>query len=312
MASRAAVAEPETAAPATLPGEIALSLVIPARNEEAAIERVLSEFKTALARLEVATEIILVDDASTDQTAARAGAVAGVRVVRNPRNLGYGHSLLRGMDVARGRYFAIADADGTYPSASLADLWALVEAGADHAIGRRTGENLTEHFGMRAVYRWLCRYVAGEDVPDANSGLRILDRRIVEQLRPDLCRGFSFTTSLTLASLLSGWVVAFVPIPYNSRVGKSHVRRLRDSLRTAQYLLQIVAAYNPVKLYLPLIGFAALLGLAGFIYGAARSSPWGTISAVLMAAVVLLLTGQAGIAYISARRNAVGRGPRGP
>ncbi|MCC6572381.1 MAG: glycosyltransferase family 2 protein [Planctomycetes bacterium] len=309
MASRAAIAEPELDAPAAQAGEVALSLVIPARNEEAAIERVLGEFKTALAALGVCSEIIVVDDASTDQTAARATLVAGVRVIKNPRNLGYGHSLLRGMEVARGRYFAIADADGTYPPASLATLWKLINDGADHAIGRRTGDNLTEHFGMRMIYRWLCNYVAGEDVPDANSGLRIMDRRIVEELRGDLCRGFSFTTSLTLASLLSGWVVAFAPIPYSKRVGKSHVRRLRDALRTAQYLVQIVAVYNPLKLYLPLIGFAVALGFAGFLYGAIKPSPWGTMTAVLMAAVVLILIGLSGVAYISARSGARRRGP---
>lgn len=309
MASRAAVAEPELDAPTPAAGEIVLSLVIPARNEEAAIARVLGEFKAALANLGAGSEIIVVDDASGDQTAARAAEIEGVRVVRNPRNLGYGHSLLRGMDAARGRYFAIADADGTYPPAALADLWALIQNGADHAIGERRGENLAAHFGMRTVYRWLCNYVAGEDVPDANSGLRIMDRRIVTELRGDLCRGFSFTTSLTLASLLSGWVVAFAPIAYSVRVGKSHVRRLRDALRTAQYLVQIVAVYNPVKLYLPLVAFAALLGLAGFLYGAIKASPWGTMTAVLMAAVVLILVGLSGVAYISARSGARTRGP---
>lgn len=280
---------------------LGLSLVIPAYNEAAAIREVLNSFKAELKHIPVETEVIVVDDHSNDHTAEIASQVEGVRVVRNPRNLGYGHSLLRGMRVARGRYLAIADGDGSYPAAELPQLWRYVEEGADHVIGARTGRHLTPHLGLRSVYGRLCGFVTGEEVPDANSGLRIFDRRLIETLRGDLCLGFSFTTSLTLASLMSGYVVVFHPIAYQEREGHSHVRRIRDTLRTAQYLVQLVAVYNPLKLFLPFVALSSSLALVGFAYGGIYRSPWGMLTGVLLSATTLLLFGLAAIAYIVAR-----------
>lgn len=282
-------------------GEIELSMIVPAYNEAGAIREVLENLVAILDEIPARTELIVVDDHSADETSKIAAEVEGVRVLRNPRNLGYGHSLLRGMQLARGRYFAISDADGTYPAEELPALWEFIEAGADHVIGARTGKELTSHFGMRTIYRWLCRLVTGEYVPDANSGLRILDRKLVETLRGDLCRGFSFTTSLTLASLMSGFVVVFHPIPYNERKGHSHVHRIRDTLRTIQYLVQIVAVYNPLKLFLPLVLLSGSLSLAGFAYGGLFESVWGALTGVLLMATTLVLSGIAALAYIIGR-----------
>jgi glycosyltransferase involved in cell wall biosynthesis len=282
-------------------GGIDLSVIVPAYNEAAAIKEVLELLLAALREIPVETELIVVDDYSDDETSKIAGEIEGVRVLRNPRNLGYGHSLLRGMQTARGRYFAISDADGTYPAEELPALWQYIDAGADHVIGARTGKQLTSHFGLRTVYRWLCQLVTGENVPDANSGMRIFDRKLVETLRGDLCRGFSFTTSLTLASLMSGFVVVFHPIPYNERKGRSHVHRIRDTLRTVQYLFQIIAVYNPLKLFLPLVLLSGLLGLAGFAYGGVYGSVWGALTGVLMAATTLILCGIAALSYIIGR-----------
>jgi glycosyltransferase involved in cell wall biosynthesis len=285
------------ASPEALPD---LSVVIPALNEGAAISRVLVELLEVLERLPLRAEVIVVDDGSRDDTAAQAQAVPGVRVVRNPVNLGYGHSLLRGIAAARGELLAITDADGTYPVRCLPELYAMIEQGADHAIGQRTGAPLRRFGWMRTVYRLLCRYVVGQTVPDANSGLRVFRREIVRRLRGDLCLGFSFTTSLTLASIMSGYVVTFTPIPYGERVGRSHVR-WRDVLRTAQYLFQLIAVYNPLKLFLPLVLAAFAMVPVCFGYGIARESFGAMISGVILTATSLVLVGLAGTAYIISR-----------
>src|SRR5262245_6397541 len=170
-----------------------LSVVMPAHNEAETIGAVIEGLQAALSRLPCPSEIIVVDDGSSDGTAARAGAAgAGVRVLRNPVNLGYGHSILRGIALARGSLIALTDADGTYPVASLPQLFARVQDGADHVVGQRTGENIRRPWLRRQVYRWLCSYVVGTRVPDANSGLRIFRREVVDTLRVDLCLGFSF------------------------------------------------------------------------------------------------------------------------
>jgi polyisoprenyl-phosphate glycosyltransferase len=277
-----------------------LSVVVPAFNEGAAIARVLGDLLAVLRAMPVSSEVVVVDDGSADDTAARALEVPGVRLVRNPVNLGYGHSLLRGIAAAKGDLIAITDADGTYPVRSLPTLFDLIQRGADHAIGQRTGANLSRFGVMRNVYRLLCRYVVGQSVPDGNSGLRLFRREIVQHLRGDLCLGFSFTTSLTLASIMSGYVVTFTPIPYEKRTGKSHVK-WRDVLRTAQYLFQLIAVYNPLKLFLPLVLLSMALAPACFGYGLLEKSFGAMLSGVVLTATTLLLIGIAAHAYILSR-----------
>ncbi|MGE0709420.1 MAG: glycosyltransferase family 2 protein [Planctomycetota bacterium] len=280
-----------------------LSMVLPAYNERASIVTVLEQVRAALDRLPIQSEVVVVDDGSKDGTGDAVAEVAdrlGVRLVRNPVNLGYGHSLLRGVTAARGDLLGIMDADQTYPADQIPALFDLIDRGADHAIGRRTGQHLRSWWSMRHVYRWLCGYVSGEHVADANSGLRLFKREIVEDLRGDLCLGFSFTTSLTLASLLSGYVVAFHDIPYNLRAGRSHVR-FKDILRTLQYLFQLVAVYNPLKLFLPLVLLNSLLAAAALAYGLWLERLVAMLSGVILSAGTLLLIGLAALSYIVSR-----------
>lgn len=279
-----------------------LSLVVPAYNEGPAVAGVLRSLRAALDRLPIPSELVVVDDGSKDDTAAQVegSGVRGVRLVRNPVNLGYGHSLLRGIAAARGTLIGITDADGTYPSEALVELYDMVARGADQAIGQRTGRHFQRLWSPRHVYRLLCRYVVGQHVPDANSGLRLFRREVVEGLRGDLCLGFSFTTSLTLASIMSGDVVTFTPIEYHKRIGKSHVR-FRDVLRTIQYLFQLIALYNPLKLFLPLVAAAGALALASFGYGLWLERIAGMVSGVVMTATTLLLVGLAGFTYTQTR-----------
>lgn len=277
-----------------------LSMIMPAYNEADAIVSVLEELQRVLALLPCETELIVVEDCSTDDTAAKIESVPGVRLLRNPVNLGYGHSLLRGIQASRGDLLGIIDADMTYPPANLVDLYAMIESGADLAIGRRTGEHLRSWFSMRTVYRWLCGYVSGQHVPDANSGLRLFRREIVADLRGDLCLGFSFTTSQTLASLLSGYVVTFTDIPYDLRVGRSHVR-VRDILRTLQYLFQLIAVYNPLKLFLPFVILNILLAGGTIAYGLVLERWVALLSGVILVCCALVLIGLAATSYIMSR-----------
>jgi glycosyltransferase involved in cell wall biosynthesis len=288
-------------------GEL-LSIVVPARDEEASIGAVLDEIQPMRSELGCDSEVIVVDDGSRDATAERAAAHQGVRLLRNPISLGYGASILRAVSAARGSLIAITDADGTYPVSEVPRLLAMIRSGVDHAIGCRTGLAMRRLRLVRAIYRHLCGYVVGTEVPDANSGLRICRRAIIEELRGDLCFGFSLTTSLTLASLMRGYVVAFADIPYRRRVGRSHVR-FRDVLRTAQYLVQLIAVYNPIKLFVPLI--AASLGTAVIAAVVAAAGVWngGFLAAVVMLATALLLVGLGALTYVVSR---VGRGSPPP
>src|SRR5256885_17256007 len=99
----------------------AISIVIPAFNEESAIQGVIAEVRELLERRGMVVEFVVVDDGSSDQTGARARA-AGARVVRHRSNRGYGAALKTGVAVATHDILAITDADGTYAAGALLPL----------------------------------------------------------------------------------------------------------------------------------------------------------------------------------------------
>src|SRR5262244_1704216 len=117
----------------------AVSVIIPAFNEESAIKSVVTEVNDLLRQHEILHEIIVVDDGSTDDT-ARAGHAAGARVLQHRCNRGYGAALKTGIAAASYEAIAIIDADGTYSAEYLPELIAELEH-SDMVVGSRTGQN---------------------------------------------------------------------------------------------------------------------------------------------------------------------------
>jgi glycosyltransferase involved in cell wall biosynthesis len=243
-----------------------LSVIIPARNEEAALKQTIDDVRAALDGAKIAHEIIVVDDGSTDRTGELARA-AGVRVLRHPDSGGYGKSLKDGILQAKHDLIAITDGDGTYPTQRLPELVRLVvDGGYDMAVGARTGK---EYRGpllkmpARRVFVWLGEYATGTKIPDINSGLRVFRKALVLRYINTIGDKFSFTTTITLAALLNGHFVTYIPIDYYKRVGKSYVRYWRDSLRSLQIIVENILYYNPLKLFLLLVNALLLFALAG-------------------------------------------------
>jgi len=229
-----------------------ITIVIPALNEENAIKQTIEAVRSVLSSAAIEHEILVIDDGSTDKT-YEAAAATGATVIRHPHNAGYGRSLKAGICAAKYDTIGIIDADLTYPEWALPQLYAEFSRGFDMVVGARTGENYLESMlkrPLRAILQWLVEFTAGRPVPDVNSGLRIFRRSTIISHLDHLCDTFSFTTSATLAYMMTGRFVLYVPIEYKSRVGTTKVRLFRDSLRTLQYIVQSINYYNPLKLFL--------------------------------------------------------------
>ena len=250
-----------------------LSLVIPAYNEAAGIADVLAESKAVLGGLGIEHEIVVVDDRSSDATAEIAER-AGVIVLRNVENGGYGYSLMRGIRHARYETVAIMDADGSYPVRELPRLLDEYRRGFAMVVGQRRG---THSLGsrrlrvMRGLFRALTQFITGRSVPDVNSGMRVFTRAAVLPLFPHMSYGFSFTTSITLLFMMQALPVGFVEVPYLKRKGSSKVNYLRDSLRALQIVTSIAARLNPIKLFL----LAATVNAAVMLPLVALLALWG-------------------------------------
>jgi glycosyltransferase involved in cell wall biosynthesis len=230
-----------------------LSVIIPAYNEAGGITEVVQRLTPVLAGLDRDTELLVVDDGSADDTAALAEK-AGARVVRHERNRGYGASLKSGIRRAQHDLVAILDADCTYPPEALPEL---LESSADNdmVVGARTKGDVRIPLIRRpakAVLRWLASYLSGYPIPDLNSGFRVMRRPVVNRYLGLLPSGFSFTTTITLAMLVSGFGVKYVPIEYHDRAGKSHIRPIRDTLGFFALILRTVMYFNPLRIFIPI------------------------------------------------------------
>lgn len=261
-----------------------ISVVIPAYNEENAIHDTIVEIQNVFKEMklvETQYEIIVVNDGSSDNTKERAENY-GVTVIHHPHNIGYGRSLKDGIKAAQYDTIIITDADRTYPFQTVPELLLEYQKGFDMVVGARTGEHYRESLlksPLRHILKFLVEFTAGRKVPDVNSGLRIFSKTTVLSYLNHLCDTFSFTTSMTLAYMMTGRFVKYLPIPYEKREGKSKVKLFRDSLRTLQYILQAINYYNPIKIFIlfawvcvgfSMIGFfmSAVFGLnSGFLLG---------------------------------------------
>ena len=245
-----------------------ISVVIPAYNEEKIVGDVVASFLKLFDDLSLnGSEIVVVDDGSDDDTAKVAEA-AGAKVLRKIENLGYGHSLKLGIRLATNDTIVIIDADGTYPAEELPKLLEHFVAGYDLVVGARTGSFYRESwykFPLRKILKLLVEYTTGRRITDVNSGFRIFSKKTILPYLTSLSDVFSFTTSMTLVYMLSRKSVKYTNIPYNDRIGATKVRLFRDSLRTLQYIAQVILLYNPLKLFLALSFLLFAMGVVGFV-----------------------------------------------
>lgn len=231
---------------------------MPCFNEEGAILESIATLRRCLAAAGP-HELIVVNDGSTDRSGqildeARAADPA-LHVIHHPRNLGYGAALKTGIRKAAAERIVIVDADGSYPYDRLAELIALA-ADADMVVGARTAED-AKHSPLRMIPKAMLRryasWLAGQNIPDINSGMRVFRKAIAERFFKVLPDTFSFTTTITLAMLTNRYDVRFVPIAYFPRVGRSKIRPFRDTLRFFQLAMRTGMAFAPLRVLSPLI-----------------------------------------------------------
>jgi glycosyltransferase involved in cell wall biosynthesis len=242
-----------------------VAVIIPCHNEAASIAQVVADFRRALS----GARVVVVDNASTDDTAVRA-AVAGAEVVRESRR-GKGHAIVRGFSAVRdARYVVMVDGDDTYPADDAPLLVGALRAGADVAIGTR----LTSHdagayraghtFGNR-LFILLVRTLFGARTQDLLSGYRAFDQRFLS-LAPLIAQGFEVETELTLQALVGGYHVVEVPIHYRARKAGSFSKlsTYRDGYRILLALLAFFRDYRPLTCFggigLVLFALAAIAG----------------------------------------------------
>lgn len=241
----------------------AVSIVLPAYNEEEAVGKVIADVKRAMDATDYSYEILVVDDCSTDRT-AQVAEQAGARVIRHSINRGSGAARRTGIRAARGEIIVMLDADGTYDAASIPKLLAWFPE-YDQVNGARTSEQGTLkplRILAKEFIRRLAEYLAGTQIPDLNTGLKAFKRSVMLRYLWVLPDGFSCVTTMTLAFLTNGYRVKYIPTPYYPRIGKSKFHPLTDTANYLATVVRMITYFRPLRVYGPLAGI--LLGLGIF------------------------------------------------
>jgi glycosyltransferase involved in cell wall biosynthesis len=235
---------------------------MPAFNEGESIGSVLSGIQARLPEV----EIIVVDDGSADHTSEIAQE-AGVRVIRHDRNQGYGCSLRTGILASERRYVFFCDADGQH---SAEDVATIIEAcdTYDMVIGVR-GKGYYSSMKRapgKFIMRTFTNYLAGQKIPDLNSGLRMIKKEVIVKylhLMPD---GFSFSSTSTFALLKGKYRIKWVPITVEKSKGKSMVRQLKHGPQTLMLILRLAVLFEPLKVFLHTSAVLLFFSVASFTF----------------------------------------------
>lgn len=234
-----------------------ISIVLPAKNESAAIGQTLQKLRMQCA----SAEIIVVNDGSTDDTASVASA-AGARVLHHPYSKGNGAAIKTGARAATGEVIVFMDADGQHDPADIPRLLDTLQQGYDMVVGaRQKGSQASVGRGLaNGFYNRLASWMTGHNVEDLTSGFRAVRADKFREFLYLLPNGFSYPTTSTMAFFRAGYAVAYVPIHAAKRIGKSHIRLLRDGTRFLLIIFKIGTLFSPLKIFAPVALAMFLMG----------------------------------------------------
>lgn len=262
-----------------------LSIILPAKNEAEALAGLLPRLR----QLQPGAEIIVVDDGSTDDT-QKICVANQVSCLHTPYSMGNGAAIKRGARAASGDILVFMDGDGQHDPGDIDRLVARLEEGYDMVVGARgwhsqagVGRGLANTF-----YNWFASRVTGQTVADLTSGFRVVRADRFREFLHLLPNGFSYPTTSTIAFFRSAYAIAYEPIEVAARIGKSHIRPLRDGLRFLLIIFKITTLYSPLKLFAPAGTLFFLLGIAYYAYTLLTAHRFTNMSALLFSAAVII------------------------
>lgn len=226
-----------------------IAVLVPCFNEEAAIAKVVADFRSVLP----GADIYVYDNNSTDRTAAMAAAAGAT--VRRELHQGKGHVVRRMFADVEAEIYVLVDGDATYDAPSAPAMIArLLDERLDMVVGARVDrEHAAYRLGHRFGNRMLTGFVAdvfGRTFTDILSGYRAFSRRYVKSF-PALAGGFEIETELTVHALELGLPVGEVPTPYYARpVGSaSKLHTYRDGFRILWTIARMYKSERPLRFF---------------------------------------------------------------
>lgn len=225
-----------------------LSVVIPARDEEDAVAQTVPEIAAALSREEIPHEIVVVDDGSTDETAARVlemqARYSGIRLVRNTGPHGFGLAVRAGLEQTTGDAIAVMMADGSDSSQDLVRYYRKLEEGYDCVFGSRfmqggqTVDYPLHKLVINRMANWFIRVLFRLRYNDITNAFKCYRRQAIEGMQPLISPHFNLTVEMPLKAIVRGYSYAVVPISWTNR--KSGMSKLKIKEMGSRYLFIVL------------------------------------------------------------------------
>ena len=290
--------------------EKSLSIIIPAYNEEEAIQGTIESCLSAFpviqrqAQLE-RIELIVVSDGSTDRTVTIIEALIAeysddspIRLIAYQQNKGYGAAIKTGFQAATGDYLGFLDGDGTCDPAFFGALIReMTRKSASIALGSRLHDESSMPLVRRignTVFAKLLALLSGTHVRDSASGMRVLTRECLAWvvLLPD---GLHFTPAMSaMAAFDAELDLIELPMPYAERQGTSKLRVMQDGVRFLQVILKTAYLYSPFRFFaipgLFLLAFSLILVYPEFLkYLQVHAVPEWAFYRLYVSAIIFLV-----------------------
>lgn len=266
-----------------------VSIIIPAKNESGGLRLLIPRLKQALGEV----EIVVVNDGSTDDTAAVCEA-ENIRLVNHPYSMGNGAAIKSGARNASRDILVFMDGDGQHTPEGIPSLVEKIQQGYDMAVGYRSKDgHASQARGLgNAIYNKLSSWVVGHEIKDLTSGMRAVKASLFRKYLYMLPNGFSYPTTITMAFFRSAHSVCYVPIMVDSRIGKSHLRIVRDGIKFFLIIFKVGVLYSPLKIFTPVSAMLLVTGLLNYAYSYAKFGAFTNMSTLMiLASIVVFLFG---------------------
>ncbi len=228
-----------------------LSVVIPAYNEEGTVAETVNEIVSTLGAEQIEHEVIVVDDSSTDSTAAVVERIAAehpqVRCLPSPYENGFGFAVRAGLETFEGDAVAIVMADGSDSPRDLVSYQRLLEEGYECAFGSRFvhGSKVIDYprskLIMNRIVNWGIRLLFRHGYNDTTNAFKAYRREVIENVQPFLSHHFNLTVELPLKAVVRGYSYGIVPISWANR--KAGVSKLRLNEMGSRYLFIVLYVF---------------------------------------------------------------------
>lgn len=266
-----------------------ISIILPAKNEGESLKSLLPTIRKQYPE----AQILVVNDGSTDDTQLIC-QTAGVDTVTHPYSKGNGAAVKSGARAARGEILVFMDADGQHKPEDIPHLLNRLAEGYDMVVGARSRSSQAgiHRATANGFYNRLATWMVGHKIEDLTSGFRAVKTTLFRKFLYLLPNGFSYPTTITMCFFRAGYPVSYLPIHAPKRIGKSHLRLIKDGLRFLLIIFKIGTLYSPLKLFAPVSALFFVSGLAYYLYTFLTLHRFTNMSALLfISAVMVFLIG---------------------